>query len=604
MLAHWGRIIVSLERNEFKVLVALMNEGECTQRALADATALSLGTVNHLCQSLRDRGFVDGCRVTAAGFEALAPYKVENAVVMAAGLSSRFAPLSYEKPKGVLNVRGEVLIERQIRQLKEAGIDDITVVVGYMKEAFFYLEDLFGVKIRVNEEYAVRNNNSTLMLVREQLGNTYVCSSDDYFTENVFEPYVYEAYYAGMYFEGPTDEYCMKTSSNGSIVGVSVGGSDAYGMLGHAYFDRAFSRRFVEILEAEYDRPETAPKLWEDIYRDHVKELRMVLRSYDAGVIYEFDSLSDLKQFDQDFLTNVDSEILDNICDVLDCERARVESIVPIKEGLTNLSFRFSIGDQEYVYRHPGAGTDEIINRQSEAYSQSVAKKLGIDDTFIHEDIEKGWKISRYVRDCEPFDCHDARHVERAMELIRRLHRSGETSQWDYDLFGKAQSMMALLGARAYPSFPDYELLRDRAEHLDALVKSDGVPLCLCHNDFYSPNFLVSGEDMNLIDWEYSAMSDYASDLGVFVCCSDYSEAEADLVFEAYFQRPLTDSEYRHCIAYVALAAYHWFIWALYKESTGDPVGEWLYLWYRYAKTYASKALPLYEGASAAEGEE
>lgn len=104
---------------------------------------------------------------------------------MAAGISARFAPLSYEKPKGLLEVRGEVLIERQIRLLKEAGITDITVVVGYTKEAFFYLEDAFGVKIRVNEQYASRNNNSTLMLVREQLGNTYVCLSDDYFAENV-----------------------------------------------------------------------------------------------------------------------------------------------------------------------------------------------------------------------------------------------------------------------------------------------------------------------------------------------------------------------------------------------------------------------------------
>ena len=42
-------------------------------------------------------------------------YKVENAVIMAAGLSSRFAPLSYEKPKALITVKGEVLIERQIR---------------------------------------------------------------------------------------------------------------------------------------------------------------------------------------------------------------------------------------------------------------------------------------------------------------------------------------------------------------------------------------------------------------------------------------------------------------------------------------------------------
>ena len=57
-----------------------------------------------------------------------------NAIIMAAGTSSRFAPLSYEKPKGLLQVKGEILIERQIRQLQEAGISDIIVVVGYMAE--------------------------------------------------------------------------------------------------------------------------------------------------------------------------------------------------------------------------------------------------------------------------------------------------------------------------------------------------------------------------------------------------------------------------------------------------------------------------------------
>ena len=45
-------------------------------------------------------------------------YKVDNAVIMAAGISSRFAPLSYEKPKALIPVKGEVLIERQINQIK------------------------------------------------------------------------------------------------------------------------------------------------------------------------------------------------------------------------------------------------------------------------------------------------------------------------------------------------------------------------------------------------------------------------------------------------------------------------------------------------------
>ncbi|MGV7343445.1 hypothetical protein PJI17_32620, partial [Mycobacterium kansasii] len=80
--------------------------------------------------------------------------------------------------------------DRQIEQLREAGINDITVVVGYKKEHFFYLAAKYGVKIVVNSDYATRNNNGSLWLVREQLGNTYICSSDDYFTVNPFEDYV------------------------------------------------------------------------------------------------------------------------------------------------------------------------------------------------------------------------------------------------------------------------------------------------------------------------------------------------------------------------------------------------------------------------------
>ena len=43
--------------------------------------------------------------------------KVDNAIIMAAGLSSRFAPLSYETHKALIKVKGEVLIERQIKQI-------------------------------------------------------------------------------------------------------------------------------------------------------------------------------------------------------------------------------------------------------------------------------------------------------------------------------------------------------------------------------------------------------------------------------------------------------------------------------------------------------
>lgn len=585
---------MKLTNKSFRVLNSLRKCPNASQREISEKTGLSLGSVNAAVKELSESCLIADGSITERGLKALTPYRVHNAVIMAAGMSSRFAPISYERPKGVLKVRDEVLIERQIRQLQEAGINDITVVVGYMKESFFYLEDLLGVKIRVNEEYASRNNNSTLMLVRDILTNTYICSSDDYFTENPFEEYVYKAYYAAQYFEGETDEYCLTCGAGNRITGIQVGGHDAFAMLGHVYFDKAFSDTFIRILEDEYDRPETASKLWEDMYSDHVRELDMVMRPYGHGIIYEFDSLDEVREFDAGFIENVDSSILDNICNVLSCSRDEITGIVPIKQGLTNLSCKFSCKSVDYVYRHPGFGTDEIICRASEAYSQEVARDLGIDETFIFEDPQTGWKISRFIEGCVPFDYHNEDHVIRGLSLARKLHRCGRTSEWNFDVYEKAKEIVALLGARQYPSFPDFPVLADRAARLAELVRADCVEPCLCHNDFYAPNFLVRDDLMYLIDWEYSAMSDYASDLGTFICCSDYDMDEAARVVGLYFGRTPSSEELRHCFAYVSISAYYWFVWALYKESEGDPVGEWLYLWYRYAKTYGVKALELY----------
>ena len=435
-----------LTKNQFTVLADILEHGKRVQREIAQDSGISLGSVNAAIRSCRAAGLIskDG-DVTESGIAALEPYKVENAVIMAAGMSTRFAPISYERPKGVLRVKGEVLIERQIRQLQEAGINDIIVVVGYMKEQFFYLEDKFGVTIRINEEYATRNNNSTLMLVREHLGNTYVCSSDDYFTENPFEPYVYKAYYAAAYFPGKTNEYCLTTGAGGRITKVSFGGEDAYGMLGHVYFDRAYSRKFVEILEAEYDQLDTASKLWEDIYAEHVGELDMVMRPYEDGVLNEFDSLDDLAAFDPHFIENVDSAILDNICETLEVKRTDISGIKPISQGLTNLSFSFVADGQAYVYRHPGAGTDEIINRASETFSQQIGYRLGLDDTYVYENPEKGWKISRYIEGADELDYHDEAQLAKAMEMARTLHGCGEVSEFAFNVHENTKELIGFL---------------------------------------------------------------------------------------------------------------------------------------------------------------
>ncbi|WP_129600120.1 NTP transferase domain-containing protein [Anaerophilus nitritogenes] len=288
--------------------------------------------------------------ITDEAVKTIDHYKVDNAIIMAAGISSRFAPISYEYPKALLNVKGEVSIERQIRQLKEAGIHDITVVVGYRKELFYYLKDKYDVNIVENPEYNVRNNNSTLYYVKDILSNTYICSADNYFTVNVFDAYVQEAYYSAVFQKGETNEWCIKTDDTGLITDVVVGGSDSWIMLGHAFFSQEFSKKFVEILERIYDNPETKPLLWEGIYTKHINELPMYIRKYSKEIIFEFDTLDELRTFDNTYWDCTRSKILQQVCQELKCKERDILKAKPLNINGETIGFTFITNDILYKY--------------------------------------------------------------------------------------------------------------------------------------------------------------------------------------------------------------------------------------------------------------
>ena len=285
--------------------------------------------------------------------------KVDNAIIMAAGTASRFAPLSYEKPKALIEVRGEVLIERQIRQLREAGIEEVVVVTGYKAEQFEYLKDKYGVVLINNPYYLTRNNNSSIYAAREYIKNSYICSSDNYFITNPFESDVDESYYAAVYIEGQTGEWCI-LEEDGWIKDVKVGGQDSWVMLGHVFWSESFSRSFLHILEDEYEWPETSDKLWETIYIEHINELPMKIRKYPADFIFEFDTLDELREFDDSYISNTRSEILTKIAGELGVDEKEIRSVKAFKDkDNAAAGFTFETG-KKYKYYYKTEAMEEL----------------------------------------------------------------------------------------------------------------------------------------------------------------------------------------------------------------------------------------------------
>lgn len=273
-----------------------------------------------------------------------------NAIIMAAGTASRFVPLSEETPKGLLEVRGEILIERQIRQLKEAGIDDICIVLGYKAEMFRYLADKFDVRLVYNEDYSRYNNSSSVIRVIDRLHDTFICCSDHYYVRNVFMDRDVDSYYAAQYASGYTDEWCIVSDEKDFITDVKVGGEASWYMAGHVHFNPQFSAEFRGILQREYQREEVRNGYWEDVYIRHLNELPMKVRRYSNDDFMEFDSIDELRLFDRTYIENTRSGILKDICRHFSWCESELSCFKRIKHSGDFLMFSFERNREQFIY--------------------------------------------------------------------------------------------------------------------------------------------------------------------------------------------------------------------------------------------------------------
>ena len=352
-------------------------------------------------------------------------FQVRNAVILAAGAATRFVPLSLEQPKGLYEVNGQRLIDRQIEQLLEAGIKDITLVLGYKKEMFYYLKEKYGVKFIINPDYLLKNNIESLRLAKDILGNSYVCSSDDYFVVSPFKQQEEHSFYAGLYVGYKTNEMYVDLDSEGRIINMEKGRPSGRILLGHSFWTEDFCRQFFSLVDADQKPGKYNNSFWEWLVKDNLSSLPpFYFKQYPLGFIYEFDFFEELRNFDKSYIVNSNSKIISNIRSVFNCSDEDIVEFRCINEGLTNTSFIFRIAGNDYIYRHPGDGTKKIINRKNERTSLENARDLGFDPTYIYMDVDEGWKISKYVPSFIEPDYSSFEDSKKIIAVMRKLHTS------------------------------------------------------------------------------------------------------------------------------------------------------------------------------------
>lgn len=503
-----------------------------------------------------------------------------NAIILAAGTASRFFPLSEETPKGLLEVRGERLIERQIRQLREAGVTDITVVTGYKAEQFAYLRDRFGVDIVHNADYARYNNSSSLVRVTDRLGDTFLCCSDHYFSKNVFLGGTQESYYAVRYSEGPTDEWCCGTDAEDYIKAVRVGGSHAWYMAGHVFFSAAFSARFAPMLQEAYAADESVREgYWEDLFIRHLDELPMKIRRYDPDDIHEFDSIAELRTFDPSYWDDSRSTLLKQICAHIGCRERDFSGFTRIG-GMSNRNFRITLAGQDYVLRVPGYCSGEMVDRRNEEFNARAAAALGITPAIRWFDAVTGIKLADFVHDAETLTAETIlrpEHLSRIADIYRRIHTSPQPLRNRFSIFREIEKYERILAEVGGTMYPGWDRIRPEVMALEGRLAALGSPLVPCHNDAVPENFIKAGAGgpLYLIDWEYSGMNDPMADFAALFLESDFpASARAD-VLARYFGGPVPDGAGERILIFEILWDCLWSVWTVIKEAGTDDFGSY-----------------------------
>lgn len=527
----------------------------------------------------------------------------KNAIILAAGKSNRFAPFTYEKPKGLFVVKGEVLIERQINQLIEAGIDEIIIVIGYMKEKFFYLEKKFPqVKLLINNTFGKYGNIYSIFTAKDYLKDSFICCADHYFVKNPFlnENSSNISYRATSYLSGSFREFSIKITDANVISSCAVGGSNSYAMIGHAYFNKNFSNKFKEYLVNEIDDFGISNMFWEEFYARHINELTLFSKNYDNNDVLEFDTIDELRKFDSDFLLNVDSEIVANICKILKCKPNDISDISIIQAGLTNVSFKFTANKKTFVYRHPGGNSGNLVDRKTEMSVQEEAKNIGLDKSFIYMD-DSGWKMSNYIDNIIECNLLKNNHqLSKAMEYLHAVHNIKPTDDMKvFDNYTEGIKLIDLACSTKGNLYKEFGELISKVKKINSALKKErkknNIELTVCHNDVYDPNFIATKEgELYLIDWEYAGLNDPLNDLCGIITRYEYSESEKNVFINEYFKGRPNSDELKHLLGQSIISSFYWFCWGLYKGSVGDDDGFFFLTSYNYLVNNIDDAIKAY----------
>ncbi|MDP9342542.1 MAG: choline kinase family protein [Actinomycetota bacterium] len=209
----------------------------------------------------------------------------------------------------------------------------------------------------------------------------------------------------------------------------------------------------------------------------------------------------------------------------------------PMPGGITNHNFLVEVGGERFVARLAGRDTGLLgIDREAERAAAEAAFAAGVGPQVIAFLPEQGCLVTRFIEGSGiPAErMRDAEMLRRVVPPIRAFHQ-GRALPSTFSPFEVVVRFRDEAAGRGVLIPDDYGAMLERADRIEAAFAASPEPKVSCHNDLLNANFLLQGERVWIVDYEYAGMNDPFFDLGNLSTKHDFEDPHDEVLVALYF---------------------------------------------------------------------
>jgi thiamine kinase-like enzyme len=242
---------------------------------------------------------------------------------------------------------------------------------------------------------------------------------------------------------------------------------------------------------------------------------------------------------------------------------------VPVDGGITNRNWRVRFGGRDCVLRLPGRDTGLLgIDREIERANTAAAAAAGVGPEVVAFVPELGCLVTGWITGRPVSAAELGGPLLGAVAAALRAVHAGPPVPGSFSPFERTRDYGRAALARGARLPAGHDRVSAAAVEIEAVLA--GARAVPCHDDLLTANWILAGERLRIVDWEYAGMGDRRFDLGNFAGHHDLDAAGEAALLTAYWGRPPDEAQLAGLRLMRLMAAFWEAMWGVLQGTVSE----------------------------------